>query len=110
MFCTGTQTVVFDVCVCFFFTQDDQIVVLDMSAAFSSDGLANSHPIKIPIERPEEINQIFDSITYEKVSVQNMVVYEADGKSSRIRTILNKFNCLNVLHKFQAYRTKDFGR
>ncbi|KAJ7382217.1 hypothetical protein OS493_036250 [Desmophyllum pertusum] len=45
---------------------DDQIVVIDMSVAFAADGLANSHPIRIPITRPEEINQIFDSITYEK--------------------------------------------
>jgi len=38
-----------------------------MSAAFAEDSLANSHPIRIPITRPEEISQIFDSITYEKV-------------------------------------------
>jgi len=47
---------------------DDQIVVLDLSAAFAADGLANSHPIRIPITRPEDIKQIFDSITYEKGS------------------------------------------
>ena len=43
------------------------MVVIDMSAAFAADGLVNSHPIRIPITRPEEISQIFDSITYEKV-------------------------------------------
>lgn len=51
----------------FLFLQDDQVVVIDMSAAFAEDGLANSHPIRIPITRPEEISQIFDAITYEKV-------------------------------------------
>lgn len=51
----------------FSFLQDDQVVVIDMAAAFAADGLANSHPIRIPITRPEEISQIFDSITYEKV-------------------------------------------
>ncbi|XP_020619542.1 glutamyl aminopeptidase-like [Orbicella faveolata] len=45
---------------------DDQVVVIDMSAAFAEDSLANSHPIRIPITRPEDISQIFDSITYEK--------------------------------------------
>lgn len=45
---------------------DDQLVVTDMSTAFAADGLANSHPIRIPITRPEEITKIFDSITYEK--------------------------------------------
>ena len=43
------------------------MVIIDMSAAFAEDSLANSHPIRIPITRPEDINQIFDSITYEKV-------------------------------------------
>lgn len=54
----------------FFLTQDDQIVVLDLSAAFAADGLENSHPIRIPIARPEDIKQIFDSITYEKVTTK----------------------------------------
>lgn len=49
------------------FTQDDQVVVIEMSVAFAEDSLANSHPIRIPITRPEEIKQIFDPITYEKV-------------------------------------------
>ena len=57
------------------FTQDDQVVVIDMSAAFAEDSLANSHPIRIPITRPEEIKQIFDSITYEKVL--HLVMYYA---------------------------------
>ncbi|PFX22374.1 Glutamyl aminopeptidase [Stylophora pistillata] len=45
---------------------EDQLVVNDMSIAFAEDGLANSHPIRIPIARPDEIKKIFDSITYEK--------------------------------------------
>lgn len=54
---------------CYLFTQEEQIVVLDMSAAFAADALANSHPIRMPIERPEDISQIFDYITYEKVFI-----------------------------------------
>ena len=38
-----------------------------MESAFSHDGLANSHPIKVPVNYPDEINEIFDSITYKKV-------------------------------------------
>ena len=44
-----------------------------MSTAFAADGLANSHPIRIPITRPEEITKIFDSITYEKVCMHLFV-------------------------------------
>ena len=43
------------------------MVVTDLSLAFAEDSLANSHPIRIAIRRPEDIRQIFDSITYEKV-------------------------------------------
>lgn len=48
--------------------QLDGFVVSDMVAAFTLDGLANSHPIKVPVNHPDEINEIFDSISYNKVS------------------------------------------
>ena len=38
-----------------------------MVSAFTLDGLANSHPIKVPVEHPDQINEIFDSISYNKV-------------------------------------------
>jgi len=41
--------------------------VADMVSAFTLDGLANSHPIKVPVNHPDEINEIFDSISYNKV-------------------------------------------
>lgn len=42
-------------------------MVADMVSAFTLDGLANSHPIKVPVNHPDEINEIFDSISYNKV-------------------------------------------
>ena len=51
----------------FIVLQMDQFVILDMALAFSLDGLANSHPIKVPVNHPDEINEIFDSISYNKV-------------------------------------------
>jgi aminopeptidase N len=30
------------------------------------DALQNSHPIEVPIEKPTDIDEIFDDITYEK--------------------------------------------
>ncbi|XP_068743771.1 glutamyl aminopeptidase-like isoform X2 [Montipora capricornis] len=44
----------------------DSFVVADMVSAFTLDGLANSHPIKVPVEHPDQINEIFDSISYNK--------------------------------------------
>lgn len=52
----------------FFPLQLDQFVVIDMMLAFTLDGLANSHPIRVPVNHPDEINEIFDSISYNKVS------------------------------------------
>ena len=50
------------------FLQLDQFVVIDMMLAFTLDGLANSHPIRVPVNHPDEINEIFDYISYNKVS------------------------------------------
>ena len=43
-------------------------VNLDMKNAFSSDALVTSHPILLPVNHPDEINEIFDSISYNKVN------------------------------------------
>ena len=50
------------------FLQLDQFVVIDMMLAFTLDGLANSHPIRVPVNHPDEINEIFDYISYNKVT------------------------------------------
>ena len=36
--------------------------------AFEFDALATSHPIYVPVNNPDEINEIFDKISYSKVS------------------------------------------
>ena len=40
--------------------------VAGMLAALDGDSLASTHPVRVPVERPEEISQIFDEITYGK--------------------------------------------
>lgn len=37
------------------------------------DSVASSHPIIVPVNRPEEITAVFDSISYNKVDF-NMVL------------------------------------
>ncbi|KAL8634168.1 hypothetical protein Q9189_000087 [Teloschistes chrysophthalmus] len=43
-------------------------VVDTLQGALSLDSLRSSHPIEVPVNRAEEINQIFDAISYSKGS------------------------------------------
>ncbi|KAK9475131.1 peptidase family M1-domain-containing protein [Dipodascopsis tothii] len=40
----------------------------NLQAALRLDGLRSSHPIEVPVKRADEINQIFDAISYSKGS------------------------------------------
>ncbi|KAF1950718.1 hypothetical protein CC80DRAFT_496632 [Byssothecium circinans] len=40
----------------------------DLASALSLDSLRSSHPIEVPVKRAEDINQIFDAISYSKGS------------------------------------------
>ena len=51
------------------FLQFDDIIIEDLMTAFNFDGLETSHPIYVPVYHPDEINEIFDKISYSKVSV-----------------------------------------
>ena len=47
--------------------QLDQFVEDEVQAAFKPDGLASSHPIYVPVKHPDDIYQIYDTISYKKV-------------------------------------------
>ena len=49
-------------------TQMEQFVVIDLLDVLKIDSLSSSHPIYVPVSHPDEINQIFDSISYGKVN------------------------------------------
>jgi len=40
----------------------------NLSSALSLDSLRSSHPIEVPVKRADEVNQIFDAISYSKGS------------------------------------------
>ncbi|KOS20944.1 Aminopeptidase 2 [Escovopsis weberi] len=40
----------------------------DLQSALSLDALRSSHPIEVPVKRADEVNQIFDAISYSKGS------------------------------------------
>ncbi|CAH1252312.1 ERAP1 [Branchiostoma lanceolatum] len=44
----------------------DQFVATDLQTALYADALSNSHPISVTVHRPEEVEEIFDSISYDK--------------------------------------------
>ncbi|XP_011497365.1 PREDICTED: aminopeptidase N [Ceratosolen solmsi marchali] len=44
----------------------EQFVVHDMQNVFAPDALESSHPITIEVDNPDEINEIFDRISYAK--------------------------------------------
>ncbi|KAI8740092.1 aminopeptidase N, partial [Biomphalaria glabrata] len=44
----------------------DTYVVEYMYTALANDGLVSSHPLYVPVNHPDEINEIFDSISYTK--------------------------------------------
>lgn len=44
----------------------DQFVHIDFNTALDLDSLASSHPIEVEVKHPDEIGEIFDSISYNK--------------------------------------------
>lgn len=50
-----------------FFFQLEQFVADDFTGALNLDGLNESHPILQTVGNPDEINSLFDSISYSKV-------------------------------------------
>jgi len=84
----------------------EQFVVSDLQDVFRTDALESSHPISIPVKHPDEINEIFDRISY--------------GKGASIIRMMDKFlttdtfrkgltNYLNEL-KFKAATQDDLWR
>ena len=43
-----------------------QFVVDDQATALTLDALASSHPVDVPIKRAEEVEEVFDAISYHK--------------------------------------------
>ncbi|XP_074661085.1 glutamyl aminopeptidase-like isoform X2 [Tubulanus polymorphus] len=44
----------------------DQFVIDNNLPAMNLDSLSNSHPISVPVHNPSQINEIFDTISYDK--------------------------------------------
>lgn len=71
----------------------DGYVIDDLRSALGLDSLRSSHPIEVPVKRADEINQIFDAISYEKGSCVLRMISKHLGEDvflEGIRQYLNK--------------------
>lgn len=62
----GTQ-VRFDLFLFFFLFQRETVVSTSWKSALHGDSMWSSHPISVEVQKPEEIDDIFDAISYQKV-------------------------------------------
>ncbi|KAF8461376.1 peptidase family M1-domain-containing protein [Kalaharituber pfeilii] len=75
----------------------------NLQSALSLDSLRSSHPIEVPVKRADEINQIFDAISYSKGSCVLRMISKYLGEDvfmEGIRRYLKK-------HAYGNTQTKD---
>lgn len=73
----------------------EQFVVSDLQDVFRIDALESSHPISIPVKHPDEIQEIFDRISY--------------GKGAAIIRMMDKFLTTETFRKGLTNYLKKFA-
>ncbi|MEM3252821.1 MAG: M1 family metallopeptidase [Candidatus Micrarchaeaceae archaeon] len=79
--------------------EDIEYIVGTFSYALNFDELHNTHPINVPVKTPDEINSIFDGISYEKGgSVLRMLEAYAGGDAFKagLHSYLKKHSYSNA--------------
>ncbi|XP_074648583.1 aminopeptidase A-like [Tubulanus polymorphus] len=77
----------------------DQFLIRDMQRVLNTDARVSSHPIVVPVSHPNEISEVFDSISYSKgASVIRMLesVMGKDKFMTGIQAYLKKFAYKNA--------------
>ena len=72
----------------------------ELHSTFDADGITNSHPISLPVGHPDEINQLFDSISYGKgASIIRMMKHFLGEENFRtgVASYLNEFRYGNTV-------------
>lgn len=80
-----------------------QFVYQDMGSAFSLDALKSSHPIEVPVSHPDEIDEIFDNISYSKGSTVIRMLYSYLGEESFKKGL----NLYLTKHQYKNAYTED---
>ncbi|CAH1788830.1 unnamed protein product [Owenia fusiformis] len=81
------------------FKLDEQFIVNVLQKAMGLDSLSNSHPIAVPVDNPNEINEIFDAISYDKGSSILRMLNDVLGEGvlqKGLKLYLNKFQFGNA--------------
>ena len=65
----------------------ETFVIDTLQGALGLDGLRSSHPIEVPVHRAEDINQIFDAISYSKGSSVLRMISKYLGEETFIEGI-----------------------
>lgn len=77
----------------------EQYVTDNLQRALNLDSLRSSHPIEVPVNNADEINQIFDAISYSKGSSLLRMISKWLGEETFIKGVsqyLNKFKYGNA--------------
>ncbi|GME73112.1 unnamed protein product [Ambrosiozyma monospora] len=77
-----------------------------LQSALTLDGLRSSHPIEVPVKRADEINQIFDAISYEKGSSNLRMLANWLGEEDFIKGVSNYLK----KHSYSNARTEDLWK
>ncbi|OJJ62910.1 hypothetical protein ASPSYDRAFT_86560 [Aspergillus sydowii CBS 593.65] len=64
-------------------------VIDNLQSALSLDSLRSSHPIEVPVKRADEINQIFDAISYSKGSSVLRMISKYLGEDTFLQGVRN---------------------
>ena len=75
--------------------QNDQFLVIDLHNVMVYDSLSTSHPIFVAVQNPVQIKEIFDVISYSKLSNRSDIDIEILS--------LVKFNNSLLFYREQAY-------
>lgn len=78
-------------------------VIDNLQSALALDSLRSSHPIEVPVKRADEINQIFDAISYSKGSSVLRMISKYLGEDTFIQGVRNYIK----KHAYGNTRTSD---
>ena len=73
----------------------------NLHSALDLDSLDNSHPIEIPVGHPEEVDEIFDIISYQKGSSIIRMLFHWIGPKVSFFKLIKSFDPVRELTSFR---------
>ncbi|ELU07211.1 hypothetical protein CAPTEDRAFT_150577 [Capitella teleta] len=80
-----------------------QFASSDFTHALNEDALANSHPIEVPVGHPDEVDEIFDAISYSKGAAVIRMLHDYIGDED----FRKGMNAYLTKHKYSNTFTED---